>query len=230
MGSSLTWIAIRGLDEDGVLQAVGVRKTGHQTMDMPKNRELVGRALDNGWYLLISGECEDPFLSEKKNLARITAHCEAVVCMLEEHVMFSMSARWKNGRKIWSVSHVGEDGERHIKKSGTPPKSYELHKAAQLAKQAKDNEGVDYVYELPFLLAEEVSGVKIDDEMSLAECKFDVLVLPRWKHWKRKLADPALIVKVIFSPLMLIAFVLSPFVQFFIWLVVGFKKLLPSKK
>jgi len=163
-------------------------------------------------------------------LAKLTANCEAIVCSIEEHVMFSECARWLNGRKSWAVSHSGEEGDTHIKKIGRPPQSYEEHKRALLAKQQEEGGGgTDYVFDLPVILAEEIVGFRHDAMSSSYNGQFDVLRLHPWQRYKRAISSPELIIKLIFFPFLAVALLISPFVQLIVYLRRLLRHVTPNK-
>src|SRR5436309_2155175 len=38
-------------------------------------------------------------------MRRLSRGCEAIACFVEEHVMVSRAAGWKDGEQVWCVSH-----------------------------------------------------------------------------------------------------------------------------
>lgn len=164
MGYSLSWIAIKGRSDLEIHQLLDLKKTG-KLGDYGKHR-IVGRALKDGWYILIANGCDDP-ITKSKVLALLSKRCEALTCSIEEHVMFSSCAFWKNGKKVWSVKHRGEEGPLDITKTGKLPESYTMVERELIeAQKAEDEEngGVDHLFDVPLVLAKQLVGFRHDEE------------------------------------------------------------------
>ena len=89
MGQSLSWLAVRGESEGELERMLGFRRTGK-----PGNHgehALVGRALPDGWYLLVAQGCDDR-ITKAKTLVHLSKRAEALACSIEEHMMFSACA------------------------------------------------------------------------------------------------------------------------------------------
>lgn len=189
MGWSLSWTAVRGKPPEAVLEAHGLRPTG-AAWDLPDRRHpFAWAALDGGWVLVVSSpsgaldaeaartgkglfklrawhdprfmdesEASDPFL------ASLSAGCEVVCCFLEEHVMVSRAAGWKDGDRLWSVLHDGqEDDVGDLQVVGAPPPELATIEAAARAEQRATPEGVDFVFDVPVDLAKALTGFRHDE-------------------------------------------------------------------
>jgi hypothetical protein len=174
MGHSLSWIAINGKPTEEVQQILGVKVTGKRGNF--GEHALVGRQLQNGWYILIANSCDDR-ITKGKTLTELSRGCQVVTCSIEEHVMFSSCTNWKKGKKIWSIRHNGDQGTFNIVSSGKLPDSYSSLKDEIFKKQKVDggeNADVDYVFELPLEIAKRVVGFKHDEEFSEGDDSYEI--------------------------------------------------------
>ena len=75
--------------------------------------------------------------------------------------MVSVAAEWQAGKELWYVMHDSEDGMTSLDSTGqTPAALAGLHGAA-LAEQVSDD--VDYMFDVPILLAQHVTGYRHDE-------------------------------------------------------------------
>ncbi|MDO8505361.1 MAG: hypothetical protein Q7S48_02190 [bacterium] len=163
MGYSLSWIAVQGHPTDEIKEFFGLKTTG--TYGRYGKHALVGRALSDGWYLLIANTCDDKIIRDEI-LESLSKDCQIVACSIEEHVMFSASALWKKGKKIWSVTHNGEEDSFDIAEHGNIPASYSALKNQAIAEQKAEGDTdmmVDHLFDLPLLLAKQLVGFKHDE-------------------------------------------------------------------
>src|SRR5688572_28449592 len=116
MGASLSWFAVRGKAPESVLQGFGLRKVREEGRDSPYS----GALLPSGWYLVCQGRHE----FTDAEMQRQTRGCEAVACFVEEHVMVSRAAHWRDGREVWSVTHDSEEDSLHLDVRGEPPATF----------------------------------------------------------------------------------------------------------
>jgi hypothetical protein len=175
MGWSLSWAALKGGDADSVCSLLGLRKTGKRE-DIAKCK-VSGTELPSGWYVVVFKRTE----IKDRTLEKLSQAGEAVGCFVEEHIMFSSAAYWKNGEQIWRVFHDGgEDRVEHLETSGRLPTEFEAIRAEAFAKQEREKEDdeikVDHVFEIPVRMAKALTGFQHDDpESGLAENSFEVL-------------------------------------------------------
>ncbi|HEY6271879.1 MAG TPA: hypothetical protein VIX19_07790, partial [Terriglobales bacterium] len=100
--------------------------------------------------------------------------------------------------EIWSVQHRGGDyGVNDLVVKGVPPGNFEDLRARCFAAQESarsDSIGVDYVADIPMLLAKSIIGFKYDEIKPEIEARFRALrqeptgllakaTRPRWKFW-----------------------------------------------
>jgi len=176
MGWSLSWAALKGGDAQKVCSLLGLRQTGKQ--ERIADSKVSGTALPTGWYVVVFNRTE----IKDRTLEKLSQAGEVVGCFVEEHVMFSAAAYWKNGQQIWRVSHDGGDDRiEHLQTSGQLPPEFESIRKQQFAKQQQETAAdgelrVDHVFDIPLNLAKHLIGFAHDDPSSgLAGDVFEVL-------------------------------------------------------
>jgi hypothetical protein len=162
MGFSISWLAIRGKNKVQILEYFGLVDTGET--DEANESPISGAQLPEGWYIMFFNDLTHPFV-EPNSLATVSADCVAVACQVEEHVMASSSYSFENGTEAWSVTHEFELGPRHLVERGHFPDLYSTVKPELTAAQDqgdRENEGVDYIWDIPVTLAYQVVGYRHD--------------------------------------------------------------------
>ncbi len=130
MGYSLAWVAVRGIDRDRVLAALGASPTGER-QDIP-DADLVGASLPSGFYLVVANHFG---VLEDEEIARdLSLHGEALLCFVEEHVMMSMACCFSKGRELWRITHDAGEGIE-LSATGDLPESYATVRKARLEQQ-----------------------------------------------------------------------------------------------
>ncbi|HKV25087.1 MAG TPA: hypothetical protein VJN93_10900 [Candidatus Acidoferrum sp.] len=176
MGWSLSWAALKGGNLETVCSLLGLRPTGK--FEGLGESKISGTALAGGWYVVVFNRTE---INDRK-LKQVSPGGEVVGCFVEEHVMFSSAACWKDGQQVWRVFHNGGDeGAEHLETSGRLPAEFESIRKQQFAKQQEENAagdelGVDHVFEIPLNLAKSLTGFRHDDPLSgLVDDGFEAL-------------------------------------------------------
>lgn len=80
--------------------------------------------------------------------------------------MASSSELWTNGHRRWWISHEGIEGPKGLNFSGSLPDVFKNIKAEMEATQIKnggDRADVDYIFEIPLLVAKALVGFKHDE-------------------------------------------------------------------
>jgi len=187
MGYSIAWLAAHGKPQESLHAELGLRRTG-KPGEYPDD-PMVGAPLDGGWYLLVARGCDHRMISEQV-LRTLSRDCRVIACSIEEHVMFSSAALWENGRRVWSVSHQGDEKLDDLSADGTLPDFFASVRDELLGKQAAEggaDAGVDYVFEIPLELARRITGFAHDSAASVEIDRFEVLdpapAKSRWKFW-----------------------------------------------
>lgn len=188
MGYSLGWVAVQSGNADAIYARLGLSRTGarEEVPDSP----VVGAVLPEGWHLVVVRRGEH--LLGDALLREVSAGTRAVACFLEEHVMYSASVEWADGRKIWSVVHDSEKACGHLAFDGTPPS--ELSAIRSRLQSAQDEEDdvdpeVDHLFDIPIDLAKALTGFRHDERLSgVGRQPFEVLAAhggatrPWWKR------------------------------------------------
>ncbi len=194
MGYSIAWIAVQTSDRAALFEQAQVRPTDEP--DEYFESPVSGSALNGGWFLLVGQGC-DHRLIDPSLLAALSGHWDCVACSIEEHVMFSSSALWRSGTEAWSVSHDAQDGIFNLVASGELPASYGHVKESKVREQESEggqSADVDLIFEIPLLLAKELTGFKHDEDPTCLAQPTPVVFVdearpmaskkrPWWKPW-----------------------------------------------
>jgi len=178
MGFSLSWLAIKGASRETALASLGLRGTG-AFEELPES-QLTGVLLPTGWYMVVSNRGEYPAFMEDKTLARVSASTQLVTCFVEEHVMCSHAAEWREGREIWSLMHTADTGGiEHLEVKGEPPACFASIRNRLRAKQQEAGgrkAEVDYIFGIPVETAQQLTGYQHDRDIpGASEKPFEVL-------------------------------------------------------
>src|ERR1700744_6358661 len=98
MGYSLSWIAVKA-DATAVYAALNLRPTG-KCQEVPES-EFSAAQLPNGRTLVVFDHKE----LKDEQLATLSRVGETVYCFVEEHVMVTNAALWREGKQVWRVTH-----------------------------------------------------------------------------------------------------------------------------
>jgi len=176
MGASLSWLAIRGKSPSEILDELHLRPTG--VAGLEGESPLVGAMSDAGWYLIVARGAEHRLLGATV-LERLSAGCVVLTCTVEEHVMFSRATGWRDGRRLWAVSHRGEDGPTGVAEEGALPPEYPPIRDRLMAQQEAEGGSkadVDCLFDIPVVLVQAFVGYKHDEVNPAFEARgFDVL-------------------------------------------------------
>lgn len=163
MGYSLAWILVRGKTKEDILAQLALADTGEpdETGDSP----VAGAALPGGGYLVVFSDMGHPAL-QAPSMKRLSQGCEALACQVEENVMASAAFLYKDGAKAWDVVHLADQGLYHLEVNGTPPALLDTIHTEMKASQ--DEEGgekaaVDWLFEVPLMLATALGGYRHDE-------------------------------------------------------------------
>jgi len=163
MGFAISWCAVPESAADEFLQRIGLTDSG-ETEEIPES--LIGVAsLDTGWRLLWYNEYDCPFLGETQR-RELSASYDLLYCLVDEHCMASSSEMWSGGSRKWWISHKGIDGPKGLDSSGDLPANFSEVREEMEAEQLKEGgeqADVDYIFEIPLLVAESITGFKHDE-------------------------------------------------------------------
>lgn len=177
MGFGVSWLAIRGNTESTVLASLGMEKTG-ETEEVPESDSSTTRVRD--WMVICSNSCQPRRFRDAGSKLK----GEVVICDVEEHVMFSSVAVFKNGTVIWRIVHDAQQANDHLLVEGNPPDSLARIQCEQYMR-GKEDRDVDFIFDIPIRVAQELVGFRHDEA---AKRSFEVLRATsgnklRWKFW-----------------------------------------------
>jgi hypothetical protein len=81
--------------------------------------------------------------------------------------MFSEATGWWNGKRIWTVTHKGEDGPKGISADGTLPEEYSAIRDGFICRQEAEGGAkadVDLLFEIPVVRVQTFIDYKHDEE------------------------------------------------------------------
>jgi hypothetical protein len=160
MGYSISWIAFETEDREEALRLLGLTDTGEP--DDANDAPVSGAVLPTGWFVVFFNDFG--FVTPER-LARLSAGRTIIACQVEEHVMASASDCYEDGRRVWSVSHVSENGPFDLTAEGDLPDGFadlrnSLFKEQEAAGGAEAD--VDYIFGIPVQLAQKICGYRYD--------------------------------------------------------------------
>jgi hypothetical protein len=160
MGYSISWMAFQSKNKQHVLSLLGLVDTAEA--DEANEAPISGAALPTGWYVVFFN---DYSFTTPARMTKFSAGSTVISCQVEEHVMASASSLYKNGRHVWTVAHESERGRYDLSVDGDLPDLFRDLRDS-LLKQQDDAGGekadVDFVFDVPVQLAEELCGYRHD--------------------------------------------------------------------
>jgi hypothetical protein len=186
MGVSIAWLAVKTHDPRSLYESLQVRPAGQP--DEHCESPICGSAL-NGWFLLIARRCNHRIVGDEF-LADFSRSRDVVACSVEEHVMVSSAAGWRDGRCTWSIVHDAQEGMLNLTTSGEPPEVFPQIRAELLAQQEAEGgteAEVDLIFDIPLQVAKSIVGFKHDEntewtDQTTFEAYQDTRK-PWWKFW-----------------------------------------------
>ena len=151
MGASLSWLVCDAKHANSLQALLGAseKSEGDEASFCvtftPEEKLCIFEARGRSWTFTREDERK-----------RLSAGREIVFCMLEEHVMASEAALWRNGVEIWRVEHECEKGTYHLDVRGALPPSFQSIKQTRVEEQDKEggeDSDVDLVIAVPMELA-----------------------------------------------------------------------------
>jgi hypothetical protein len=172
VGYGISWVAIRDSKENTLLKVLGLEKTG-ETEDTPDSEWSTTQVGD---WTVVWSNCFEP---NKFRHARLKLKGEAIICDVEEHIMYSSVASFKDGDLCWRVVHDAQQTSDHLSIEGSPPNSLSEIQAEQFARVGEGEP--DHIFDIPIRLAQGLVGFRYDDPV---ERTFEVLrSKTKWKFW-----------------------------------------------
>jgi len=158
MGFSHSFVATKSISKARLLEGLGLTETDVSgDVDVP----LGGFGLSElpGDWLLVA--CNDFDLPRTAPLAAISEGGELICAAIEEHVMFSEAAGFRDGLQIWRVQHDPDRSYDDLKVDGAPPAAFGKLRDEARAEQDREggeDAGVDFIFDVPPRLAASLCG------------------------------------------------------------------------
>jgi hypothetical protein len=160
MGFSISWLAFAELSGSEVLERTGFRDTG--VFDEANESRYSLAELPTGWTILFANDFD---YGSAEHLVALSAGATVLSCQVEEHIMFSAAHCCEDARPSWSVWHDSQHGRYNLSTQGAPPPALAPIKRQMIAAQDRDGGArsiVDYIFDIPVLLAAELTGYRHD--------------------------------------------------------------------
>jgi hypothetical protein len=177
MGFDISWLAVKGKNQQIILDQMGLDKTNSfgEFFDHP----VTGFSLPDGWYLIVMDDRANKYIPDEL-LAKMSAGCIITTCQIEEYTMYSSVAQWENGKLSWAVVHDGDKAKDDLTVTGTPPEAFGAIRDDYAESQKEDDEAgeeeVDWYFEIPLELAKQITGFKHDEVLpGIPEDGFEIL-------------------------------------------------------
>jgi hypothetical protein len=190
MGYSQSGLAVTGKSPETVREELNLRATG--VREEGAESPIIAANLPKGWYLIVANRAEHSMISDTV-LQSLSVSCEVLTYTVEEHVMFSAASAWRDGRRLWSISHESDSGRDHLATEGEPPTALSAIRDRCVSQQRKArdaHERVDYIFEIPVELFKFFTGYRYDQDIpDLDDQTFEVLesIKPETKSWLKRL-------------------------------------------
>jgi len=174
MGCSQSWLAVNGKSPEAVLDELQLQVA---PSDEQKGHAPHAARLPTGWYVVVSGVFDLRILSDE-TVQRLAQGCEVIRGSVEDNEMISVAEGWKDGRRVWSVTHDAGQGEEHLEVEGEPPSILaSIHARLRTAQDAESGP-VDHIFDVPVDLAKAVTGYHPDQ--TIPGVRFERLVERSW--------------------------------------------------
>ena len=151
---------------------------GDTAPEMPDGEWWIARLKDSDWTILWS---EDEEFGERniKKIAELSKQHATYICEVNETVMWSSAAFWRNGRQIWKVTHAGDGDDRFdLSETGALPDGYSDLKHRHTLDQQNDGEDVDHMFEIPLNLAAFDLKFRHEDYLGQSDVESFLIVTP----------------------------------------------------
>lgn len=155
---------------------------GDPAPEMPDGEWWIAKLKRSGWTILWS---EDEGFGERtvEKTAELSREHPTYICEVNETVMWSSAAFWKDGQQIWKVTHAGDgDDIFDLSETGALPDGYLDLKQRHTLVQQNDGEGVDHIFEVPLDLAALDFGFRHENYLEQNDVEsFLTIIIPRRK-------------------------------------------------
>lgn len=173
MGFDIEWLAFKDMDADAVCAALKAERTGE--FDEPFLHGLMGAATPTGHYIVILSDRgpHKGLVESFPEKAKIETEIITYTCF--ETVNLSMLRAYKNGSKLWSITHLPDEYDG-LEIEGDVPDAFSEIQSSYEAQQEQadaDGEAVDYLFDAPIDFGHTLTGFRHD--LVQPEIQFEVL-------------------------------------------------------
>ncbi|ATU72921.1 hypothetical protein SXCC_02539 [Gluconacetobacter sp. SXCC-1] len=150
-----------GMDRAAVLRHFGLEETGMPDDDTRPAPASVA-SLPGGWTALW---CNGAGLRHRveARLATCPAGSTVMACMVDEPAYAAAATCWRDGVRIWDVSHNGQAGPHDLKVDGTPPPELETVRTAMEMEETQSGYPpgmIDFYFDIPVELVFALTGLR----------------------------------------------------------------------
>lgn len=195
MGFHGCHLAAKHVDLADLAEKIGFQIT-ESAVEHPFEVQHCAGTLKGGWTICVLSDWDER-LVQPALLEAISKNATIVACLIDEASMICASECWKDGRRLWHVLHDPQTGDvNHLEITGTDiPEEVTAYRHNAIVERKSDSE-IDFMFDVPMLLARDLTGFKHDEAMP-DEAKFFEIKLntpsrpssgwpaskPWWKLW-----------------------------------------------
>jgi hypothetical protein len=162
MGTAFSWVSTATLPPAEVLAALNLEDTGAAVG--AGECEIAGAALPQGGYVVVANAFWHALIHPAK-LAALSLKATVAGCAESENVNASTAFLWRDGERIWQLTHLLDEGAGHLEIEGDAPAQ-----TASLLEQAiarHRTEGYDAVYGVAAAVAKSCTGFRYGEDRRL---------------------------------------------------------------
>jgi hypothetical protein len=161
MGLMCSWVAIRTQGKADVLDHLGLAETGKIVEPTERRGLKSAYQNDNGWlYVFAEGDFDWADEARVRDLSQFGL---TVGIQAEDKIdMACTVCAAKDGRVLWTVSHINEPGKELTISGEAPAALADIRRKYETLQ--KEEADADYLWEIPLQLARELTGYRVDED------------------------------------------------------------------
>ncbi len=168
MSNRISWFAVALKSPDETLAVLRHADSGVPVR--PGECAVAGGSLPGGPYVIVLDEFWHPMLHPSAMQA-LSSDCVVVGYSESENTNTSLVFLYREGRQVWQVSHVQDEGDDNLHVAGAAPAA--VASLLAKAKAARATSGHDAVFGVPAALAANVCGFRHDATSDMAFTRLD---------------------------------------------------------
>jgi hypothetical protein len=162
MGVAFSWLSTASLPPAEVLAALNLEDTGDAAG--AGECELAGVVLPQGGYVVVANAFWHSVIHPAK-LASLSLNATVVGCAESDNVNASTAFLWRDGERIWQLTHLLDEGAEHLEIEGDAPTETAALLGQAIARHRA--EGFDAVYGVPAAAAKLRTGFRYGEDRGL---------------------------------------------------------------